>query len=76
MQTKKYSETMIWTFIGYILMIYGALIFGLGAYHWIAKKPFHTALASIHPDICWGSIMLIMGFLFYFFNRKPHESTK
>lgn len=70
LEQKKHSGAMLWILIGYILMIYGILIFGYGLYHLVIKRPFHTALANIHPDMAWGIIMLIIGFLFYIFNRK------
>lgn len=70
---NQHSGSMLWILIGLILMIYGVLIFGTGLYHTVTKNPFHTALANIHPDMLWGSVMFIAGLLFYVFNRKTKK---
>lgn len=63
------SNAKIWTFIGYILLIYGVLIGGVGILHWATNQPFHTALASMHPNMLWGTVMFITGAIFCWFNR-------
>ena len=71
--TNNHSSTRIWAFVGYILVIYGVLIGGVGIFHLVTNHPFHTALASIHPDILWGLIMFATGIIFCLCNRKKSQ---
>lgn len=74
-QSNKDSGAKIWNFIGYILLIYGVLIGGVGIFHWAANRPFHTALASLHPNILWGAIMFTTGAIFCWFNRSKESNS-
>jgi hypothetical protein len=51
----------IWYFVDLILLTgISMLAFGV-------KSP--TALASLHPNIWWGAIMVVTGAVFFFKNR-------
>jgi len=63
----------IWLFIGAVLMIYGVLIFGTGMYHFMFHEPFHSKLAVMHPDMIWGGVMFVAGFLFLYFNVRRYQ---
>lgn len=67
---NNHYSAKIWNFIGYILVIYGILIGGVGTFHLVTNHPFHTALASLHPNMLWGAVMLITGAIFCWCNRK------
>lgn len=63
----------IWLFIGLVLIVYGLIIFGTGFYHYITHQPFHSKLAFIHPDMVWGGVMFVAGFMFFYFNRRRYQ---
>lgn len=62
----------IWFFVGVLLTVYGIMILATGLYE-LGTPPAHRAvLASLHPEIWWGAVLLVLG-LFYlirFFPRK------
>ena len=63
----------IWFFIGSILLIYGALIFGQGLYHLFHPPERVLVLSEYHPDIWWGLLLLLLGG-FYCFKFSPRRS--
>ena len=59
----------IWYFVGLVLLTIGALVFltGITMLAFGVKSP--TTLASLHPNIWWGAIMVVAGAVFFFKNR-------
>ncbi len=53
----------IWLFIGTLLLVYGALIFGSGIYDYFNPPPLEQrrVLSELHPQIWWGALMLALG---------------
>ncbi len=51
----------IWFFIGVMLSLYGALIFGYGIYELVTGNVAHVVLAQYHAPVWWGAIMLALG---------------
>jgi FtsH-binding integral membrane protein len=54
----------IWFFVGLTLAIMGALVVLAGILDIAFPPARHTALASAHPALWWGTLMLIAGTLF------------
>jgi hypothetical protein len=60
----------IWFFIGVLLTIYGALIFGYGVYEFATGTLANVVLKELHAPLWWGAGMLVVG-LFYSIKFKP-----
>lgn len=60
----------IWFFIGVLLSIYGAMIFGYGLYELASGSTANVVLANLHAPVWWGALMLALG-LFYGFRFRP-----
>lgn len=71
-----HQASMLWMFIGAILVIYGVIIFITGLVHWINHEPFTTALAYLQPDIAWGVVLFIAGAIFLIFNWRHWKAWK
>ena len=65
----------IWFFIGGLVLVYGALIFGAGLYDLIAKHTENVVMANLHAGIWWGMLMMVLGgyYTYRFFpsQREP-----
>jgi len=65
------SGIPIWFFIGVLLLIYGALIFGYGIYQWqTGIYPGGVELTNLHTPIWWGGILALLG-VFYVVKFRP-----
>ncbi len=60
----------IWYFVGLLLLIMGTIIVIAGFVTLINPPPEQKVLASLHPDLWWGAIMMISGLIFLLVNRK------
>ncbi len=60
----------IWFFVGLILIVMGGLIIISGLYQLINPPQYKTVLASTHPDLWWGGIIVLFGGIMYLKNRK------
>ncbi len=60
----------IWYFVGLILFIMGIIIEVNGIYFLINPSADKKVLSNIHPDVWWGGIMIIVGFIYILKNRK------
>jgi hypothetical protein len=60
----------IWYFVGLTLLLMGGIIFLAGLYHLIVGTQRHEVLAQLYPDVWWGGIMLVIGFVFFWTSRK------
>ena len=60
----------IWYFVGLLLVIIGTIVFIAGVYTWLNPPPQQKVLAYLHPDLWWGSVMLVGGLVFLIANRK------
>jgi len=59
----------IWYFVGLVLLTMGVLVFLTGIFMLVFGVRSPTALASLHPNIWWGAIMIVAGVVFFFKNR-------
>ncbi len=51
----------IWFFIGALLAVYGALIFGVGIYELFVPSGAQVAMSHLHVQIWWGIGLLVIG---------------
>lgn len=60
----------IWHFVGLILLSMGGIIILSGI--WYLFKPSHstTVLQELHPDLWWGTIMVLVGLFFLWKNKN------
>jgi hypothetical protein len=68
------SSISIWFFIGMLLTIYGALIFGYGLLELITHQTAHVVLADLHAPVWWGGSLLALG-LFYGVRFRPGRNN-
>ena len=60
----------IWYIVGLVLLSMVAIICLAGIYYLMSPSPLRTATAHLYPDIWWGAVMMGVGGLFLFTNRK------
>lgn len=68
------SSISIWFFIGVLLTIYGALIFGYGVSELVTGQTANVVLANLHAPVWWGGLMLALG-LFYGVRFRPGRNS-
>ena len=64
----------IWYFVGILLTIIGLIIVTAGVYTLIYPPPEQKILASLHPDLWWGAVMVVSGLIFLLANRNKTVS--
>jgi hypothetical protein len=65
------SGIPIWFFIGVLLVVYGAIIFGHGVYEWrTGIYPPLVQLTNLHTPVWWGGLLLALG-VFYVVKFRP-----
>ncbi|HEX4031974.1 MAG TPA: hypothetical protein VHX20_16535 [Terracidiphilus sp.] len=64
------SSISIWFFIGVLLTVYGALIFGYGILELVTHHTAPVELARLHAPVWWGGVLLVLG-LFYGLRFRP-----
>jgi divalent metal cation (Fe/Co/Zn/Cd) transporter len=67
---SEHKMKPIWYFVGLILLVMGGLVLCSGLYQIISPPLVKTVLAETHPNIWWGSIMIIFGGGMYLKTRK------
>lgn len=60
----------IWFFIGVLLTVYGAMIFGYGLFELATGQTANVVLANLHAPVWWGAVLLVLG-LFYDLRFRP-----
>ena len=58
---SEHQMKPIWYFVGLILSAMGIVIFLSGLFQLIVPPAATTVLASIHPNIWWGALMIVFG---------------
>jgi len=68
------SGIAIWFFIGVLLLIYGALIFGYGIVEWTTGNyAVGVQLTNLHTPVWWGGLLASLG-LIYVIKFRPGRS--
>jgi hypothetical protein len=63
----------IWFFIGVLLTVYGAMIFGDGVFDLATGFVPTVILANLHAPVWWGGLLLVLG-LFYGIRFRPRRN--
>lgn len=59
------SGVSIWFFIGVLLIVYGAMIFGSGVFEWATGSyPADVQLTNLHAPVWWGALLLVLGIVY------------
>lgn len=53
----------IWFFVGLMLTVLGVIVTATGIYY-IFRPQNATRLAELNPNLWWGAIILVAGFIF------------
>jgi hypothetical protein len=66
----------IWFFIGFSLLVNGALITAAGIYQLFNPPEHPVVLFNLHATVWWGAILFIAGALYcYKFNPRRKQSV-
>jgi hypothetical protein len=68
--SEKHHIIPVWFFVGILLLVYGALIFGTGIYEVAHPPQSRVVLYDLHADIWWGGLLMILG-LVYSLHFRP-----
>ncbi|MGB9408009.1 MAG: hypothetical protein WCA89_10760 [Terracidiphilus sp.] len=70
------SGIPIWFFIGVLLVVYGAMIFGYGVYEWhTGSYPSLVELTNLHTPVWWGGLLAALG-VFYVAKFRQGRNSK
>ncbi|HUB00132.1 MAG TPA: hypothetical protein VMA34_17495 [Terracidiphilus sp.] len=65
----------IWFFIGVLLSVYGAMIFGYGVFTLVTGELSSVALAYLHAPVWWGALLCTLG-VFYLIKYRPGRTAR
>jgi hypothetical protein len=57
--SDKHHIIPVWFFVGFLLLIYGCIIFVSGLAEW--SHPPNTVLAELHAPVWWGALLIVLG---------------
>ena len=63
----------IWCAVGLMLLVIGFIVLCSGLFILAFHIHEKTVLANLHPDIWWGSIMIVAGAIFFIINIGKKE---
>lgn len=69
---EKHHIIPVWFFVGFLLLIYGVLIFVSGLVNW-SHTPEGVVLANLHAPVWWGGLLVVLGMIYcikYYPDRK------
>ena len=70
--SERHHIIPVWFFVGLLLLVYGVLIVASGIAEW--RNPPPTVLANLHPQVWWGSLMVVLGGA-YIIMFRPRKSS-
>ena len=68
----KSTWISIWSWVGYVLLMYGVIITGCGVYYAMTELP-KTVMGESNPSLWWGAIMLAGGVVFMLVGRHANK---
>ena len=60
----------IWYFVGLILLVIGGIVLLTGLYMLVVQSVSKSVLGELFPNIWWGAIMVVSGFVFIVKNKN------
>lgn len=70
MSEQPQKMLSIWTWTALILVTYGLILVVVGVGRLVTETPATTAQASLHADVWWPAVMIIVGIGLFFAGRK------
>ena len=70
MEAETAKMKSIWYLVRLVLLEMGGLVLIAGIAEFLAPSERKTVLATLHPGLWWGVIMIVAGAIFYLKNRK------
>jgi hypothetical protein len=61
--SEKRHIIPVWFFVGFLLLIYGVLIFVSGLVHW-SQPPEGVELSNLHAPVWWGALLVVLGVIY------------
>jgi len=68
----KHHIIQVWFFVGFLLLVYGVMIFVSGLVEW--SNPPDTVLANLHAPVWWGALLIVLGGV-YCVVFRPSKTT-
>ena len=75
MSKQEVAMISIWTWVGMVLTVYGAIITLTGVYYAFTELP-KTVLGDTNPNLWWGAFMFFSGIVFLMIGRKAAERDR
>ena len=72
MEKEKTEMKPIWDFVGLMLASMGLVVLIAGVANYLSPPVRQTIFSNLHPELWWGILMILVGLLFYFFNRRSN----
>lgn len=71
--SEKHHIIPVWFFVGFLLLVYGVLIFISGLVDWSNKT--HVVLGNLHASVWWGALLTVLGAVYCIIFR-PGKQTR
>lgn len=67
----------IWFFVGFVTLLYGAILLSYGAWAWAGNHEAPTVLHRLHPTFWWGLLLTLFGTFFSVrYRPRPGDRNK
>lgn len=67
---EKSGMRPIWYFVGWILLLTGLMVVLAGIYGLFAPLPSTSVMDHLHPNLWWGTLMIIFGLIYIVVNKN------
>jgi hypothetical protein len=57
--SEKHHIIPVWFFVGFLLLVYGVLIFVSGLVDWSNRS--NVVLGHLHAPVWWGGLLIVLG---------------
>jgi len=74
-EQKQDKWISIWSWVGFVLLMYGLIITGCGLYYAMTELP-KTVMGESNPSLWWGAIMLVGGVAFTIIGHYANKAEQ
>ena len=67
-------ELSIWSFVGFILILYGLILAGAGVYYCFYPQ-VQVGLSNLNPSLWWGIFLFLVGLVFNWADLRASKKT-